>query len=84
MMQSTFFLVFHGNVIQEEPTYFLGQAIMKPNNMQTYSSENYNICVFRYQNGRQIIPHQKVAGIPRTQPALKLFVKEILIHYCCS
>jgi hypothetical protein len=57
---------------------------MKPNNMQTYSSENSNICVFGYQNGRQNIPDQKVAGIPRIQPALKLFVKEILIRYYCS
>ena len=61
----------------------LGQVIMKPNNMQNYSSEYSNICVFGYQTGRQNIPDQKAAGIPRIQPPFKLFIKAILICNCC-
>jgi hypothetical protein len=65
MLYSNFFLVNHGNIIQEL-TYYLGQVITKPNNMQNYRSENSN---FFFQTGRHKIPDQKVAGNPRIQPA---------------
>ena len=76
------FLSFPRNVIQEELTYSLAQVIMKLNIMQNYSSGYSHICVFGYQTKRQYFPDQKVERIPRIQPALKLFIKLILICYC--
>ena len=78
------FLRFSWNVIQEELTYFLGQVIMKQNIMQNYSSGYSHICVFGNQTKRKYIPDQKVVCIPHIHPAHKLFIKAILICYCCS
>jgi len=78
------FLSFPWNVIQEELTYSLGQVIMKPNIMQNYCSGYSHICFFGYQTKRQYIPNQKLACIPRIQPAIKLFIAPIMLCYCCS
>jgi hypothetical protein len=75
---------FPRNINQEELTYSLGQVIMKPNIMQNYSSGYSHICVFGYQTKRQYIPDQKVVCIPHIHPVHKLFIKAILICYCCS